>query len=414
MTASATSRAALGYPGFRRFQLARFLAVTGAEMQSVAVGWQLYELSHRAIDLGLAGLVQFLPGFVLVPWTGRTADRFRREKIVRLCQLGALLCNLLLLGLSVSNHATPTRLYAVLLLSGVVRAFMGPAGQALVPLLVERPHFPNAVAWASSVFQGATILGPILGGVIYAWAGRASVVYLVASCGFAVAAITASFVRPILVQEPSGGRGLSDLLAGFRCVFQRRVILGAMSLDLFAVLLGGAVALLPIYAKEVLRVGPWGLGLMRGAPGVGAVITAVLIAFVPLSRRAGPVMLACVAGFGAATIVFGLSRDLPLSLAALLCIGATDMISVVVRGTVVQLSTPDSMRGRVSSVNMLFIGASNELGQFESGLLAQWLGVVPAVVIGGIGSIVVVGLWCLLFPELRRIDKLTDVSTTGA
>jgi MFS family permease len=410
MNVSTPARAALSYPSFRRFQLARFTAVIAAEMTSVAVGWQLYELTHRPLDLGLAGLAQFLPGFLLVPWTGRTADRFRRERVLRLCYLGALVCNLLLLGLDYSGQATPALLYAVLSLSGVTRAFMGPAAQALVPLLVEKPHFPNAVAWGSSIFQGANILGPILGGLIYAALHAAHAVYLASAAGFAMATLVVSFVYPVQQQVPSGGRGWSDLLAGFRCVFQRKVILGAMSLDLFAVLLGGAIALLPIYAKEILRVGPSGFGLMRSAPGIGAVTMAILIAFVPLSRRAGPIMLFSVVGFGLATILFGLSRSLPLSLLALFWVGATDMVSVIVRGTVVQLSTPDSMRGRVSSVNMLFIGASNELGQFESGILAQWLGAVPSVLIGGVGSILVVGLWALSFPELRRIDRMTDVT----
>jgi MFS family permease len=379
-------------------------------MQSVAVGWQLYEMTHRPLDLGLAGLAQFLPGLLLVPWTGRTADRFRREKIVRACQIGAFLCAIALLVGSWSGRVSPSLLYTILLFSGIVRAFMGPAGQALVPLLVEPQHFPNAVAWGSSFFQSATILGPVLGGVLYAAVHSPTVVYLAAALGFAVSAMAVHFVHPVVLQVPSGGRGLSDLLAGFRCVLERRVILGAMSLDLFAVLFGGAVALLPIYAKEVLEVGPWGLGLLRSAPGIGAVSVAVLVAFFPLSRRAGPTLLVCVAGFGAATILFGLSRSLGLSLVALFCVGATDMISVIVRSTIVQLSTPDSMRGRVSSVNMLFIGASNELGQFESGILAQWLGAVPAVILGGVGSIVVVAAWALLFPELRRIDRLTDVT----
>jgi MFS family permease len=379
-------------------------------MQSVAVGWQLYELTNRPLDLGLAGLVQFVPGLLLVPWTGRTADRFRREKIVRACQVGALFCSTALLVLSLSGSANPQLLYSILLFSGIVRAFMGPAGQALVPLLVEPQHFPNAVAWGSSFFQSATILGPIVGGLLYAAVHSPTVVYGLSAAGFAAAAIAVHFVHPVILQVPSGGRGLSDLLAGFRCVIERRVILGVMSLDLFAVLFGGAVALLPIYAKEVLVVGPWGLGLLRGAPGIGAVSVAVLVAFFPLSRRAGPTLLFCVAGFGVATILFGLSRSLLLSLIALFLVGATDMISVIVRSTVVQLSTPDSMRGRVSSVNMLFIGASNELGQFESGVAAQWLGTVPAVIFGGVGSIIVVTLWALLFPELRRIDRLTDVT----
>ena len=409
MFAPNAARAALSYPSFRYFQSARFLSVTAAEMQSVAVGWQLYDLTGRPLDLGLAGLVQFLPGILLVPWTGRTADRVRRERIVRFCFFGAMLCNCLLLLIGATHRATAANLYFVLVLSGIVRAFNGPASQALGPLLVHKSHFPNAVAWGSSIFQSATIIGPTLGGGVYAAAKSPLLVYAVAAGGLFLAWMLAGLVRPVIDQRPGGGRGIKDLMGGFQCVWERRVILGAISLDLFAVLLGGAVALLPIYAKEILVVGPLGFGLLRSAPGVGAVSVAVVMAFMPQLRRAGIVMLACVAGFGSATILFGLSRSFALSLLALLLVGATDMVSVIVRGTVVQLSTPDAMRGRVSSVNMLFIGASNELGQFESGVVAQWLGVVPCVVFGGIGAIGIVIIWTLLFPELLRIDRLTDV-----
>jgi MFS family permease len=410
MTNIIAPRAALSYPSFRLYQCARFLSVTSAEMQSVAVGWQLYALTGRPLDLGLAGLVQFLPGVALVPWTGRVADRVRRERVVRYCFFGAMLCNLSLLLLEFTHQVSVVHLYLLLTASGVVRAFTGPASQALGPLLVRKEHFPNAVAWGSSIFQGATIIGPTLGGTIYASTHSPVPVYGAAAVGFLTAFVLIGLVKPVIVQQPTGGRGLGDLLAGFRCVWERRVVFSAMSLDLFAVLLGGAVALLPVYAKEILNIGPWGFGVLRSAPGVGAVLVAIAIAFFPIRRHAGAIMLACVAGFGVATIAFGLSRSFALSLGALLLIGATDMVSVIVRGTVVQLSTPDSMRGRVSSVNMLFIGASNELGQFESGILAQWVGAVPAVVVGGVGSIVIVLLWVWLFPELRRIDKMAEIS----
>lgn len=406
------ARAALSFPSFRYFQAARFLSVLATEMQSVAVGWQLYQLTGRPLDLGLAGLVQFLPGVLLVPWTGRTADRVRRERIVRVCHFGGMLCNCLLLALSTFTQVRAVDLYGVLLLSGIVRAFTGPASQALVPLLVPKAHFPNAVAWGSSFFQAATILGPTLGGTLYAVTHSPRYVYSTSAVGFLCACVLIGFVHPVIEQRPSGGRGLSELLGGFRCVWERRIILAATTLDLFAVLLGGAVALLPVYAKEILGVGPWGFGLLRSAPGVGAVLVAIVLAFHPLKRHAGPIMLACVAGFGCATIVFGLSHSFALSLFALLMVGATDMVSVIVRGTVVQLSTPDDMRGRVSSVNMLFIGASNELGQFESGVFAQWFGAVPAVVFGGVGAMVVVVIWALLFPELRRVDRMTDIQDT--
>ncbi len=409
MDESIHPRAALRYPGFRSFQVARSLTVIALEMQSVAVGWQLFELTHRPLDLGLAGLAQFLPGLLLIAVTGPTADRIRRERIIRACLLGALVTTGLLLSYSVLGGASPWPIYGILLGSGVVRAFHGPAGQSLLPLLVERRHFPNAVAWSSSFFQGSTIIGPVLGGVLYALTDSAKVVYATAWVALFGALMAALRIRPVLEQKPSGGRALADVLAGFAYVARTRAVLGAISLDLFAVLLGGAVALLPVYAKEILMAGPWGLGLLRAAPGVGAVTTALLLAHRPLTRRAGPVMLACVAGFGMSTLAFGLSRSLPLSLLALVLLGAFDMVSVIVRGTIVQLHTPDEMRGRVSSVNMLFIGASNELGQFESGLTAQWFGAVPAVLLGGLGSLAVVSLWSILFPELRRIDRLTEI-----
>jgi MFS family permease len=410
MNASPMARAALSYPSFRRFQSARFSVVFASEMTSLAVGWQLYELTHRPLDLGLAGLVQFLPGVILLPWTGRVADQYRRERVLRICYGTALLWNVLFFTIAFTGKATPGLLYVVLTLSGVTRAFTGPAAQALMPLLVEKAHFPNAVAWGSSIFQSATILGPILGGLIYAAAHAAEAVYLASVMGCALAMFAIGLVNPVQEQVPTGGRGWAELLAGFRCVFERKVILGAMVLDLFAVLLGGAVALMPIYAKEILQVGPSGLGLMRGAPGIGAVTTAIFIAFFPIARNAGKMMLYSVSAFGIATVAFGLSTNLPLALVALFFVGATDMVSVIVRGTVVQLSTPDFMRGRVSSVNMLFIGASNELGQFESGLLAEWVGAVNSVLIGGVGCVVVVAIVAVLFPELRRIDRMTEVT----
>ncbi|HEY5958931.1 MAG TPA: MFS transporter, partial [Polyangiaceae bacterium] len=247
MTKLLATRAALSYPGFRLYQCARFLSVTSAEMQSVAVGWQLYSLTGRPLDLGLAGLVQFLPGVLLVPWTGRVADRVRRERIVRYCFFGAMVCNLLLLSLEATHHVTVGHLYVLLAASGVVRAFTGPASQALGPLLVQKEHFPNAVAWGSSIFQSATIIGPTLGGTLYATTHSPFPVYAAAAVGFLLAFTLIGFVRPVIVQHPTGGRGLADLLAGFRCVWERPVIFSAMSLDLFAVLLGGAVALLPVY-----------------------------------------------------------------------------------------------------------------------------------------------------------------------
>src|ERR1039457_4453671 len=324
-------RAAFRYPNFRYYMTARMLATIASEMQAVAVGWQIYALTHRALDLGLVGLAQFLPGILLFLVAGQTADRFPRQRILQCCYVAFACVSALLLGLTLRGLTGVWAVYAVLLVNGVVRAFNGPASQAFLPLVVPVEVFPSAVALGSGVFQGAMVVGPLV---------------------------------------------------------------------------GGAVALMPVYAKDILGVGATGLGILRGSPGTGAVIMAMVLALRPLKRHAGAIMLCCVAGFGACTVVFGLSRNVGLSVAALVMLGACDMVSVVVRHTLVQISTPDEMRGRVSAVNMMFIGTSNEVGQFESGVTAAWLGAVPAVVAGGIGTILIVVLWSRLFPELRRVNEL--------
>ena len=297
------------------------------------------------------------------------------------------------------------------MLLGVVRSFNGPAGQAFLPQLVSEEHFPNAVAWAATIFQAATIFGPIIGGVVYAATRGPSAVYGTAIVTSLLAAVATSRIHPRRPPKHREPPSLKTVLAGFHYIWQKKLILGSISLDLFAVLLGGAVALLPVYAKEILQTGPWGLGLLRGAPGVGAAAMAILLAYRPIRRRAGLTMLWCVAGFGVFTIIFGLSRSLYISLASLLLLGASDMVSVVIRNTLVQITTPDEMRGRVSAVNMLFIGASNEFGQFESGITAHWFGTVPAVVLGGVGTLVVIAVWSWLFPELRHADELVKSSS---
>jgi MFS family permease len=290
---------------------------------------------------------------------------------------------------------------------GIVRAFSGPASQSLLPQIVPPEDFQNAVAWASSVFQAATILGPMAGGIIYAVHGGATMVLAFAMTGFAIAFIFTSMMHVRTGRMEKEETSLKTLLAGFHYVWEKKVVLGSISLDLFAVLLGGAVALLPIFASEVLHTGAWGLGVLRAAPAVGAGFMGAWLAFRPLRKRSGAIMFVCVTIFGAATIVFGLSKSFGLSLVALLFIGASDMVSVVIRSTLIQIATPPEMRGRVSAVNLLFIGASNEFGEFESGVTAQWFGAVPAVVLGGIGTLVVVGLWTWLFPELRKVEELS-------
>jgi MFS family permease len=403
-----SARVAFHYPGFVQFQLARFCTVVSTEMQSVAVGWQVYEITRRPLDLGLVGLAQFLPGILLFLVSGNVADRFERRKLIVLCYSGFALCSALLLFISLHGTHSVYPIYAVIVLLGVIRSLNGPVSRALLPQLVPEEHFPNAIAWASSIFQFATILGPSLGGIVYAAFRGPSAVYALGliAAGFAVCATlqikTQSKQR---LREPVN---LKTILAGFHYIWREKLILGSISLDLFAVLLGGSVALLPVYAREILQTGPWGLGLLRSAPGVGAAVMAILLAYKPLKRRAGITMLWCVAGFGVATVLFAVSRSLALSLAALFFVGATDVVSVIVRQTLIQIGTPDEMRGRVNAVDMVFIGASNELGQFESGLTAQWFGTVPAVVLGGIGTLAVTALWAWTFPELRAADSLTD------
>jgi MFS family permease len=403
-------RAAFAHPDFVRFQRARFFIVIALEMQSVAVGWQLYEITKRPLDLGLVGLAQFLPGILLLLVSGQTVDRFDRRKLLTLCYGGFALCSGLLLAISQHGVHSAYPIYAVIALVGAVRSLNGPTARAILPQLVPEQHFPNAVAWNASIFQTATILGPAIGGLLYAFAHGPSAVYGTAVLVAMASMLSTLRIKPRTTRRPRQEISLTTVFAGFRYIWQQKLILGSISLDLFAVLLGGAVALLPVYAREILRTGPWGLGLMRSAPGVGAAAMAILLAHRPVRRRAGATMLWCVTGFGIFTILFGISHNIWLSLTALLLVGATDMVSVVIRGILVQVATPDEMRGRVNAVDMIFIGASNELGQFESGLTAHWFGTVPAVVLGGVGTLLVIAIWTWRFPELRRANRLGESS----
>jgi len=405
------SRAAFHYPAFRRYLLARLLTTLSSEMQSLAVGWQIYSISHRPLDLGLAGLAQFLPAFCLFLWAGQVSDRLPRKRILLTCVLSFSACSALLLAFSLHRIASVYPIYAVLLMNGTVRAFNAPAAQSFLPLILPRSVFPNGVTWNSSAFQLSTIAGPMLGGILYGIAGNPHYVYGSAMFAYLAGAIALSRVYPSSAAPSQVIDPAVMVLAGLRYIWRNKLVLGAMSLDLFAVLLGGAVALLPVYAREILNVGATGLGLLRSAPGIGAVVTGLLIAHWPLRRKAGYAMFWCVFAFGLFTVVFGVSRNLALSLSMLLLLGAADTISVIVRSTMIQLSTPDAMRGRVSAVNMVFIGASNEVGQFESGLTAHWFGTVPAVVLGGVGTMLIVCLWTWLFPSLRTLDRLDAIKT---
>lgn len=404
-----SGRIAFTNRGFTFYMVARWSIVTAIEMQSVAVAWQVYDITRSNLDIGLIGLAQFLPGILLFLLSGITADRYDRRKILIGCYSGYATCSALLLWIASSGARNVNLIFGVMILIGVVRSFTGAASRAIMPLLVPEEHFPNAVAWNANAFQSATILGPALGGLVYAIAHGPSAVYIAA---LAAALVACASMFQIQLRPKTRARepfNLSTVLAGFCYIAEHKVILGSISLDLFAMLLGGAVALLPAYARDILHTGPWGLGLLRCAPAVGASAMSVLLAYRPLRRRAGAAMLWCVGGFGAFTIVFGLSRSMALSLVALLFVGAADAVSVYVRAILVQLATPDEMRGRVNAVDMIFIGASNQLGEFESGLTGQLFGTVPAVVLGGVGAIVVTLVWAWAFPDLRRVDSLTHL-----
>ncbi len=403
--------AAFSSRDFRYYAAARFIATIASQAQSVAVGFQVYALTHRALDLGYVGLAQFLPVVSLSLVTGHAADRFDRRSLLLLCELAFAACAVIFFLLARAEHPSLLAIYANLVLFGTARAFAGPAASSLMPSLVPKAHFANAASWQSTLWQLAAIGGPSLGGLLYGLYGSAGPVYAFTAVGFGCAVILASAIRTRTGRLDRRPPTLATALAGLRYVWAKKILLGSISLDFFAVFLGGAVAMLPVYATDVLHVGPTGLGVLRSAPAVGAGLTAVWLAFRPLGRRAGAKMLVCVGLFGAATVVFGLSRSFGLSLAALAVMGASDMVSVVVRMTLEQAATPHEMRGRVSAVNMVFVGASNELGEFESGTAAALLGTVPSVVLGGVGTIVVVLLWSWLFPEVRRVDRLEDVKS---
>jgi MFS family permease len=389
----------------------RVSLIIGTQMLSVAVGWQVYEITGKALALGFSGLALFLPGFLLALPGGHVADRRDRRSILLICHLGVATCAALLAAMAFEGVKSLAPIYAVLGLLGTIRAFSGAAGQAFMPSLVDRKELERAVALGSSSWQMAMIAGPSIGGALYAATSSAGVVYVVCAVMAFLAFLSVLAIGKAPATSDVKKRGVatwSTVLAGIRYVWSNKPILGAISLDLFAVLLGGAVALLPMFARDLLHIGPWGLGMLRSAPAIGAATTALFLARFPLRGRAGIVMLACVLIFGLATIVFGISKSFAVSLVALVILGASDMISVVVRSTLIQTRTPDEMRGRVGAVNMVFIGASNELGEFESGVTAAWLGPELAVVVGGIGTCVVVVLWTLLFPALRDVDRLDE------
>ncbi len=391
---------------FLRFIAARVASTSAQQMLMVALGWQMYELTNSAWDLGLVGFAQFVPAFALALVAGHVIDRHPRHRVVAACLVLQTVVALAIGAATLAGVASRAWILGLSVLLGATKAFQMPAQQALTPQLVDIAVLPRALAFSSGCVQAAIFAGPAIGGFIYAIG--ASVLYGVCAALFFAGTLLLLTLRVQgnpLVREPVS---LDTIFAGVRFIWHRKTVLGAISLDLFAVLLGGATALLPIFAKDILHTGPWGVGLLRGAPAVGALTMSFVLTRWPLERRVGRVMFAAVATYGVATLGLGLSTVFWISFAALVVAGAADMVSVVIRQSLVQLDTPDAMRGRVSAVNAVFIGASNQLGEFESGVAAALLGPVGAVVLGGAGTLVIVALWMRLFPELARRQRLLE------
>ncbi len=378
------------------------------QVQATAVAWHIFKLTNDPFALGLVGLAQFVPMFALTLYAGDVADRFERRRILAASYAVEAFCSLIFIALTAGGVTVTWPYFATLLLFGAARAFSAPASQSFLPQIVSAEELPRAISVSSTVFQVAVISGPALGGAILTLG--ASAAYAI-SLGLFVSSAAVMYAINAVVRPriESGGTLYERVREGITFVRRREEIFGAISLDLFAVLLGGATALLPFFANNVLHVGALGFGILKAGPAIGAAVISIVLTAMPLGRHAGVKMFGCVAIFGVATIVFGLSENFYLSLAMLITLGAADMVSVNVRHSLTQLITPDHMRGRVSAVNMLFIGASNELGEFESGITAAWWGTIRAVVVGGVGTLAVVGLWAYWFPALRSVDRLGDL-----
>jgi MFS family permease len=388
---------------FTFYLSARVLGTLAVQMQSVAIGWQVYEITGNLFDLGLIGLAQFAPFLVLILFAGHAADRYNRRNIIAICMAVQLLCSLLLLAFTLSGSHVVWPVFAILVLFGSARAFMMPATQAILKNMVPTESFSQAVALSSSAFHVAVISGPVLGGLLYLAGPRS--VYLAAAAALLLSVTLMSMTKSAAPARNAAPASWHTVLEGLRFVRSRPIVLGAISLDLFAVLFGGATALLPAYARDVLHAGPGGLGLLRTAPGAGAALCSVVLAIAPIRRHVGAFMFGGVALFGAATLVLGATASFAVALGALFLLGVGDMVSVYIRHLLVQFETPDEIRGRVSAVNSVFIGASNELGEFESGLTAGWFGLVRAILLGGAATLAVTGIWAVVFPVLSRMDR---------
>ncbi|MDQ7092876.1 MFS transporter [Desulfosporosinus sp. PR] len=387
--------------------IARTSTTIAFQMLTVAVGWQMYSLTHTPFYLGLVGLVQFLPMFLLTLVAGYVADRYDRKLIICLSQIAESIGIFLLAFGSHNGWLTKETILGIVFFIGIANAFQGPPMQALLPNVVSKELFPRVAALATSISQLAIILGPAIGGALYVLSP--TVMYSIVGLLSLATSVIIFFIS--IRKEPSKPEPVTirSIFGGISFIKSKPAILGAISLDLFAVLFGGATALLPVYASNILKIGPLGLGLLRSAPAAGALIMSVILAQKPLKRNEGYIMFMAVIIFGISTTIFAISSSFVLSLSALLILGASDVVSGVVRFTLIPLQTPDHMRGRVSAINMLFIGTSNQLGEFESGLTAAWFGVVPAVLIGGIGTVIVAILWMKLFPDLLHVNNLSQV-----
>ena len=398
------TRELLGHRPFLLFLSGRAFSSFAYQIGAVAIGWQVYALTGSVLALGLIGLVQFLPSAGLTFFAGHAADRFDRRRVAQACQLTEGAAALFLAWGSLAGWLNVAEIYAAVVVMSAARSFENPAVGALLPAVVPAGLLQKGTAMSSSAFQAAAILGPALGGLIYALSPAAP--YAAMAAAWVVSALMAGALKVDRPEAPKEPPTLKALFAGVGFVRRSPEILGIISLDLFAVVLGGATALLPVYARDILHTGPWGLGVLRGAPAVGALLVSAWMTHSPISRRVGMRMFQAVILYGLATIAFGMSRSLPLTVLALFVMGAADMVSVVIRLSLVQLRTPDEMRGRVGAVNFLFINASNQLGEFESGFTAALFGTVPAVVLGGVGTVAVALLWMRLFPALRAVKRL--------
>jgi MFS family permease len=393
---------------FVLYWLARTSSTGANQMLQVGVGWQLYDLTNNALDLGIVGLVQFIPLIGLAPLVGQVADRYDRRTIIRITQTVKAVGALGLAIGTIGGWLTREMMFVLLFGIGVARAFEAPSLHAILPNIVPQQILPRAIAASLSAQQTAVITGPAIGGLIYALG--AQVVYFTCAAIFIAVAVLVTFVQTTYAKRDKAPVTLATLFAGFTYIRSRPILLGAISLDLFAVAVSGVTALLPIYARDILQTGPWGLGLLRSSPAIGSLIVSVILSRHMITQRAGSWLFASVAAYGVAITVFGLSWSLPLSMMAMACYGAVDAVSVVIRQSLVQVRTPSDMLGRVTSVNSLGTGASGSLGDFRAGAMAAWLGAVPAVLIGGIGAVVVTLLWMRLFPDLARVDKLVSDS----